>query len=201
MTATEEYFMHLNIWEKEQKYISRWTEFMATSESVEVFAHEKLNKDPQPCTGDGKDTAERILCSKCSPISDDYRFNHDTSHLEFITKAMRKYKTYVPIVLFRGVSDIPMEKMVEAAKELKEDGVDFYEKGYMSCSLLKEKSSPYKDQLIIYVPPFNHVIYAGHCNDEEEPECRYECIIMRGSKLQILKQENNTYYCLLKSTF
>ena len=200
MTATEEYFMHLNIWEKEQKYISRWKEFMANSESVEEFAHEKLNMDPVARDENGQQTAEKILCSSCSQISDDYRFNHDTSHLEFITEAMRKYKTYVPVVLFRGVCDIPMEKMIEAAKGLGEDDVDFYEKGYMSCSLLKEKASPYKDQLIIYVPPFNHVMYAGHCNDEE-PECRYECIIMRGAKLKILKQENHTYYCLLKSTF
>lgn len=90
--------------------------------------------------------------------------------------------------------------MVKAVQELDEDGIDFYEKVDMSCSLLMEKASPYKYQFLIYVPPFNYVMYAGHCNDEEKPECKYECIIMRVSKLKLLKQEKDTYYCIFEST-
>lgn len=184
----------------DQGEISKWQMYQADSFDVEAFAHLKLNMDPVARDENGYETAEKILCSKCSPISDNYRFGRDTSDLEYITYALKKYTTSEPIILFRGVCDVPMEKMVEAAKKLGEDGIDFYEKGYMSCSLLKEKASPYKYQFVIYVPPFNHVMYAGHCNDEEEPECRYECIIMRGSKLHLVKQEKDTYYCILEST-
>lgn len=200
MSALEEFFKQIGIWEAEQNDISKWQLYQADSFDVEEYAHRKLNKDPAARTDNGSLTAEKLLCSSCSSISDAYRFGRDTSHLEHITEAMKKYKTSEPVILFRGVCDIPMEKMVEAAKELNEDGIAFYEKGYMSCSLLKEKASPYKFQFIIYVPPFNHVMYAGHCNDEEEPECRYECVIMRGSKLKLLKQDKDTYYCILQST-
>ena len=200
MSALEDFFRQIGIWNAEQGEISKWQMYQADSFDVEEFAHKKMNMDPVARDESGHETAEKILCSKCSPISDNYRFGRDTSDLEYITDALRKYKTSEPIILFRGVCDVPMEKMVEAAKELDEDGIDFYEKGYMSCSLLKEKASPYKYQFVIYVPPFNHVMYAGHCNDEEEPECRYECIIMRGSKLKLLKQEKDTYYCILEST-
>ena len=93
-----------------------------------------------------------------------------------------------------------MEKMIEAAKALGDEDVEFYEKGYLSCSLLKETAYDYPVQLIIFVPPHSNVMYAGKCNIEEEPECRYECIIMRGAKLKIMVQKGNTYYCLLKST-
>ena len=113
---------------------------------------------------------------------------------------MQHYKTNAPIVLYRGVSEVPYEKMVKAAKQLGESGTDFYELGYMSCSLLQEKASPYKVQLVIYCPPFSNIIYLGHCNDHEEYECRYECIINRSARLQIVKQENNTYYCILRGT-
>lgn len=200
MSALENFFKQIGIWEAEQGDLSKWQQYQANSANVEEFAHEKLNIDPKARDEKGCLTAEKLLCSSCSSISDAYRFGRDTSHLEYITEVMKKYKTSAPIILFRGVSDVPMEAMQKAANKLDEEDVDFFEKGYMSCSLLKEEASPYKTQLIIYVPPFNHVMYAGHCNDEEEPHCRQECIIARGAKLKTLKQENNTYYCLLKST-
>lgn len=199
MKALQNYFRQFGIWEKEQTDISSWDPYKATPDNVEPFAHKYLNMDPAARNQDGSLTEEKKLCSCLSYISDIYRFNGDASDLEYITEAVRKYKTSAPVILYRGVSDVPMEKMIEAAKDL-DDDVDFYERGFMSCTLLKETAYDYPVQLVIYVPPYFHVMYAGHCNDEEEPECRYECIIMRGAKLKIMTQKGNTYYCLLKST-
>ena len=200
MSMLQNIFKQLGVWEKEQADISYWNQYKATPENVELFAHKYLNMDPAARNKDGSLTSEKIICSSGSSISDRYRFNENASDLEFITDAIKKYQTSAPVILYRGVSDIPMEKMIEAAKDLDDDDVDFYEKGFMSCTLLKETAYDYPVQLVIYVPPYFHVMYAGHLNDEEEPICRYECIIMRGAKLKIMTQKGNTYYCLLKST-
>lgn len=201
MNNLEKYFLQLKLWEQTQENIETWEQFTPTIENVEEFAHKTLNLDPDTRDKSGALTYENILASSCSSISDFYRYKQSTEHLKNIEDMMQKYKTNAPIVLFRGVSDVPFEKMEQEAKELDEIDTDFYELGYMSCSLIKEKASPYKTQLIIYCPPFSNIIYCGHCNDQEEPECRYECIISRGSKLKILKQENNTFYCILKNNF
>ena len=114
MSALEDFFRQIGIRNAEQGEISKWQLYQADSFDVEEFAHQKLNMDPVARDDNGHDTAEKILCSKCSPISDNYRFGRDTSDLEYITDALRKYKTSEPIILFRGVCDVPMEKMVEA---------------------------------------------------------------------------------------
>lgn len=202
MSALQEYFKKLEKWENEKTEIDAWKQFQASLYNVEEFAQKKLNKEPVARDENGHETPEKILCSKCDSISDQYRFGSYTDHLEFISDAMRKYKTSEPIILFRGVSGIPMEKMVESAEKLNEEGIDFYEKGYMSCSLVPERAKPYKVQLVIYIPPFSNVMYAGHCNDEGEPnnECQYECIIGTGAKLRIVQQIKDKYYCILEGT-
>lgn len=118
MSALEKFFKQIGTWNSKQSEISRWQQYQANSFEVEEFAHQKLNMDPAARDEKGHETAEKILCSKCSPISDAYRSGQDTADLEYITDAMRKYKTSEPIILFRGVCDIPMEKMVEAAKKV-----------------------------------------------------------------------------------
>lgn len=200
MHILETYFKKIGEWEQEQKDLDNWKKHIASAETVEDFAHKILNNDPDTRDENGYLTLENILASSCVSISDTYRCGGSTDHLKKIEDMMQQYKTNAPIILYRGVSDVPYEKMIKATTKLGESGTDFYELGYMSCSLLKEKSSPYKVQLIIYCPPFSNIIYLGHCNDQEEPECRYECIINRGARLQIVKQENNTFYCILKST-
>ncbi|MGN0408897.1 MAG: ADP-ribosyltransferase [Candidatus Fimousia sp.] len=201
MRKLSKYFKRLQRYHEEQNSISNWSKYMAPTETVEEYAHKMLNADPETRDKNGHLTLENILASSCSSISDIYRYNQQPSaQLQEIDNIMLKYKTKAPIVLFRGVSDIPFEKMVESAKKLHEPDTDFYERGYMSCSLLREKTLPYQVQLVIYCPAFSSIIYLGHCNDHEESECRYECIINRNAHLKVIKQEGNTYYCILNGT-
>jgi len=196
----ELYFRGLSQIEEDAKDPTTWSKYSFTKDNVEEMAHKHINEEPD----DSVSSLEYRLASSSPSISDAYRFNQEyCSEFDIFEKMLRNYITTAPIILFRGASSVPYEKMIEAAKELGDPNITFYEKGFLSCSLLPECASKFTriKQFQIFCPPGNSLFYVGHLIDDEEPNgIRYECIVQRGAKLQLIYEDQNYYYCLLKST-
>lgn len=178
-----------------------WWKYECSNASVEATASKYINEEPtkelQPLA--------RILASSSPTISDAYRFdNAFISNYEIYTDMVSNYRSKAPFILYRGASSVPFECMVNAANDLQETNVDFYEKGFLSCSLLPEYATKVngRKQFKIFCMPGTNMIYLGHINDAEEPnqQCRYEVVVQRGAKLQLLREDSDYYYCLLRST-
>lgn len=180
--------------------IQSWNEYEMSIENVETLAPKFINNEfPK-----GK-SLEYILASKSPSISDAYRFDYSYANtFDNFVEMMKSYQNKEPIILYRGASEIPFKHMLEASKEIDDPNIFFYEKGFLSCSLIPEKASKYDGikQLKIFVPPYHNVLYVGHALDQEEATgCRYEVIVQRGAKMELLTEDTNYYYCLLHTTF
>lgn len=177
---------------------STWPIYECTHATVEEVAHRYINDELTP---DHK-SLEFRLASSVAEISDHYRFDHDCSHYEQYTEILKKYRTMIPLILFRGVSSIPFERMVSSAKELGNPTIDFYEKGFMSCSLLPDLASTFHGikQFMIFVRPLTNLMYVGRLTQEYQPNCLQEVILQRGAKLELIREDENYYYCYLKET-
>ncbi len=85
--------------------------------------------------------------------------------------------------------------MIQNAKSIK--GVDFHEKGYMQCSLVKGHESNYKTKFRIFVPAGSCVIYLGNVNDEQ---FYYEVDIQNGARLKLISIDQDYINVKLIST-
>lgn len=199
MRKLQLYLQQQKVYEADSRDVAKWPKYYLPNNEkiVEDTAHRIFNPE---LTKD--QSLELTLASKSPTISDSYRFDCEGSHsFDMFQEMMYQYQITEPVILYRGVSEVPFRRMIESAEELNEKGVDFYEKGFMSCSLMAEKASPYPVQLIIFCMPFQHMLYVGHALDEQEATgCRYEVILQRGAKLQVILQIGDTYYCRLLGT-
>lgn len=188
------------IYEMDSRDITQWSKYKLpdTESIVEYTALRILN----PELTKKENALELTLAEKSPTISDVYRFDcNGALSFDRFSEMLSRYQNTEPVILYRGVSEIPYKKMIEAATELDDKDVDFYEKGFMSCSLLESKASPYSVQLKIFCLPFEHMLYVGHALDDQEPHgCRHEVILQRGARLKKLFQVENTFYCVLLGT-
>ena len=201
MTKLQERFLLLRQLDTDSRDPSTWWKYEFSPKTVEELAHkyihEELKKDSL--------SLERILASSSPSISDAYRLNEqEPVEFEPYTDMLRQYQTAVPLILYRGVSSVPFDKMIESATALADPEIQYYEKGFLSCSLLPEYASKISGikQFKLFCMPGTNVIYMGHINDEEEPnkQCRYECVVQRGAQLQLIHEDSKYYYCIIKKT-
>ena len=174
---------------------SDWDKLAQKKETAIDFAHNNINPEPIRMIDEYRYSLEYCLAHSGVSLNEHFREGRiDKQDIE-ISDMVSAHSCKTDLVLYRGVCEDVYNLMIQNASSLK--GVDFHEKGYMQCSLVKGHESNYKTKLRIFVPSGSCVIYLGNVNYEQE---YYEVDIQHGAKLKIVSIDQNYINCKLLST-
>lgn len=161
----------------------KWDSLSSSKDEVRDFAKKYLNEEPLKYI-DGGLSDEYIVVSSGETIGEHLRSEqwvNDTIH--GIYNTLKKYSTKKDIVVYRGVSKLVFDKMIESAKG--DATIDFKEKAFLHTSVVKgyEISDLYR-KLRIKVPKGTSAFYAGNINNEES--IYYEVVVQKGARLKVI---------------
>lgn len=161
----------------------KWDSLSSSKDEVRDFAKKYLNEEPLKYI-DGGLSDEYIVVSSGETIGEHLRSEqwvNDTIH--DIYNTLKKYSTKKDIVVYRGVSKLVFDKMIESAKG--DATIDFKEKAFLHTSVVKgyEISDLYR-KLRIKVPKGTSAFYAGNINNEES--IYYEVVVQKGARLKVI---------------
>lgn len=161
----------------------KWDSLSSSEGEVRDFAKKYLNEEPLKYI-DGGLSDEYIVVSSGETIGERLRSEqwvNDTIH--GIYNTLKKYSTKKDIVVYRGVSKLVFDKMIESAKG--DATIDFKEKAFLHTSVVKgyEISDLYR-KLRIKVPKGTSAFYAGNINNEES--IYYEVVVQKGARLKVI---------------
>ena len=158
----------------------KWEQYSPKEERAIEYAHAFINPEPER-KSKGNYSIPYLLASSGETINERFRYDHITAIDKQIAATVALNQTKTDIVLYRGVSHLVWELMKENAKQIPH--CDLYEKGFLSCSLLKGHEIPSKIRLRIFVPAGTPAIYMGNVNYEQK---YYEVVINHGAELKII---------------
>ncbi len=173
----------------------RWDRRSQSAENAHAYAQRHINEEPKPKLNATDYSMEYLLAHSGESINGRYRSNSATELDEQIAAMVAAHKTDTDLILYRGVCEHVFEQMIENAKGRHD--CDFYEKGFLATSLVKEHELKEKIRLRIYVPAGTNAVYMGNAN--EEPGY-YEVDIMHGAKLKIVSADSKYINCVLLGT-
>ena len=195
-----------------KNYSKEWDEISPDNEKSAIdFAHNNINPDPSKeiivikkvklAKHAGGGIGERVvressleykLAHFSGEIYNNQLRNGEVSdEINKITKMINSHSNKVPMVLYRGVKAGVFELMRNNGEKV---GVDLYEKGFMSCSLLKGHELNANAKLRIYIPAGTPSVYLGSVNNEQ---FFFEVVIQRGAKLKIVSMDGVYINCKL----
>lgn len=158
----------------------KWEQYSPKEEHAIEYAHAFINPEPER-KSKGNYSIPYLLASSGETINERFRYDHITAIDKQIAATVALNHTKTDIVLYRGVSPLVWELMKENAKQIPH--CDLYEKGFLSCSLLKGHEIPSKIRLRIFVPAGTPAFYMGDINHEQN---YYEVVINHGAELKII---------------
>ena len=173
---------------------SKWDLLSPSVESAIEYAHTYINMDPPRMIDEYHYSWEYFLAHSGESISTHFRTDFLDSEDISISEMIATHCCKTDLVLYRGVIDHIFRQMQQNATSL--PGVDLFDKGFMSCSLVRGHELKSDHQLRIYVPAGSHVIYLGNVNDEQH---FYEVVIQHGAKLRIIDMDSIYINCRLLS--
>ena len=172
-----------------------WDGISPSSGEAIDFAHKYINPEPKRMIDDTHFSLEYCLAHYGQMYNWHFRRGITGKDEIAISKLISENSCKVDLVLYRGVCDEVYDLMVKNAKSF--EGVDYLEKGFMHCSLVKGQELNCRKKLRIFVPAESHVIYIGNANNEQ---FFYEVDIQHGAKLKLISIDKNYYNCKLIST-
>ena len=172
-----------------------WDRLAPTKENAIDFAHTNINSEPVRMIDSYRFSLEYCLAHSGESLNEHLREDRTDKEDIAISDMVAKHSCKTDLVLYRGVCDYVYDLMIQNAAPL--EGVDFYEKGYMQCSLVKGHEINCKTKLRIFVPAGSCVIYLGNVNDEQH---YYEVDIQHGAKLKLISIDQTYINCKLLST-
>lgn len=172
-----------------------WDKLAPTKEKAIDFAHNNINPEPVRKIDAYRYSLEYCLAHSGESLNEHFREERIDKQDIAIADMVSTHSCKTNLVLYRGVCEYVYNLMIQNAVSLK--GVDFYEKGYMQCSLVKGHELNCKTKLRIFVPTGSCVIYLGNVNDEQK---YYEVDIQHGAKLKIVSIDKNYINCKLLCT-
>jgi hypothetical protein len=169
----------------------KWDQIAPTKETAVAFAHTYINEEPERRDGVNY-SLEYCLAHSGETINERFRKDRPYEIDLNIAKMVSRYKTKIPIVLYRGVSHDIYQKMLDSAKGIPR--VDLHEKAFLQASLVKGCEIQRKIKLRIYVPAGTEAVYLGNVNDEL---FYYEVDIQRGMNLKIISMDKDYINCMI----
>ena len=173
-----------------------WDKLAPTIEDAINFAHRNINPEPIKPLPHSPCSLEYTLASD-EELNKHLRNGrpYNEALAKEISDMVAKNSCKTDLVLYRGINDYVNNLMIDNAEGLK--GIDYHEKGYMQCSLIKGHELDCETKLRIFVPAGSHVIYLGNVNDEQD---YYEVDIQHGAKLKIITIDKEYINCKLIET-
>lgn len=173
-----------------------WDQLAPSKDTAIIFAHNKLNQDPEKRINTCKYSLEYCLAYSSESINERYRTGQPLNDIDkALPYMLNKYTTKQNIVVYRAVCDHVYELMIENAKG--HPGTDFLEKGFLATSLVKGCESKYLKKLRIYLPAGTHAVYQGNINNEQH---YYEVDIQHNAHLKIISIDKEYINCKLLHT-
>lgn len=179
------------------KISKKWDALSIEEENAISFAVLHINPEPNKyLLGSNSEYTPEWIIAHFNECTNRYpREDQQDDSCDMITKRISENTADVPLILYRGVGDYIYNNMKDNARGTE---FDYYEKGFMSTSLVKGHEYRYKKRLRIFVPVGSHVIYLGNVNDEQ---FNYEVVIQRGAKLKIRSIDQEYINCELLETY
>lgn len=175
---------------------ANWDRLAPSENNAIDFAHNTINPEPLTEIVTNRPSWEYCLAHNGEGISNRFREGCPTDEDIKIFDMVSVHSCKNDLVLYRGVCDEVFNQMIRNAYTVK--NVNLYDKGFMSCSLVKgHELDCYKTKLRIFVPGGSCVIYLGNVNNEQN---YYEVVIQRGAKLRIISIDGTYINCVLIGT-
>jgi hypothetical protein len=173
-----------------------WDKLAPTIEDAINFAHNNINPEPIKPLPSSPCSLEYTLASDGENLSKHFRNDYELSKLDIqVSDMVATHSCKKDLVLYRGVNDYAYDLMIDNAEGL--EGIDYHEKGYMQCTLIKGLELKHPTRLRIFVPAGSHVVYLGNVNVEQDI---YEVDIQHGAKLKIISIDKEYINCKLIET-
>lgn len=174
----------------------KWDQLAPDQAHAIEFAHIHINPEPLHTPTGIPPTPEFFLARKGDEINHYYRQDTPKEEYTSISIMMAQHSTDTDLVLYRGICPDVYKDMKRNAR--KESNCNLFEKGYLSCSLVKGKEKKAIYYLRIFIPAGTHVTYLGNVNGEEN--IYYEVAVQHSSKLKVISKDNKYINCLLTET-
>lgn len=160
----------------------KWDLLSSTKDDVHDFVMKNLNEEP-PKFINRVLSDEYIVVSSGETIGERLRSEQwvDDTILK-IYNTLKKYSTKKDIVVYRGVSKLVFDKMLESAEG--DTTIDYKEKSFLHTSVVKgHEINSYKN-FRIKIPKGTNAFYAGNINSEES--IYYEVVVQKGARLRLI---------------
>lgn len=174
----------------------KWDQLAPDQAHAIEFAHTHINPEPLHTPIGTPQPPEFFLARKGDEINHYYRQDTPKEKYKKISAMMAKHSTDIDLVLYRGICPDVYKSMKRNAR--KKSNCNLFEKGYLSCSLVKGKEKRAIYHLRIFIPAGTHVTYLGNVNGEEN--VYYEVAVQHSSKLKVISKDNKYINCLLTET-
>lgn len=174
----------------------KWDQLAPDQAHAIEFAHTHINPEPLHTPIGTPQPPEFFLARKGDEINHYYRQDTPKEEYKKISAMMAKHSTDIDLVLYRGICPDVYKSMKRNAR--KKSNCNLFEKGYLSCSLVKGKEKRAIYHLRIFIPAGTHVTYLGNVNGEEN--VYYEVAVQHSSKLKVISKDNKYINCLLTET-
>lgn len=190
-----------HIADKLNKTGASWDKLAPSLENAVTFAHKNINHEAIIKKDKPYISLEYCLAQSGESLNEHFRneclYEKDVE----IAYMVATHTCKTDLVLYRGLCAHVYNLMIQNAKSIK--GIDFYEKGYMQCSLIKGHELNYETKLRIYVPEGSSVIYLGNLGNygnENTKQPLYEVVIQHGAKLKVISIDEKYINCQLLET-
>lgn len=185
--------LKLRMYDKKHHISTNWDIKSFPAEYADDLAHEYINKEPEkPKQGtDNSTNTYYRLAAFGKSINARLRKGVNNDDMDIINMVKSNH-TKASLILYRGVCDDVYQKMLLNAKNISD--VDYVERGFLCCSLVKDHHINEEICFRIFVPEGTPAAYMGSVSNEPG---YYEVDVLCGCKLKIISIDNEFVNCKL----
>lgn len=184
--------LKLRMYDKKHHISTSWDNKSFPEEYADDLAHEYINKEPEkPKQGTDYSTNTYYKLAASGETINGRLRNGENTDMDIINMVKSNH-TKKSLILYRGVCDDVYEKMLLNAKDIPD--VDYVERGFLCCSLVKGHHINGDICFRIFVPKGTPAAYMGSVNSEPG---YYEVDVLCGCKLKIISIDSEFVNCEL----
>lgn len=185
--------LKLRMYDKKHHISTDWDTQSVQEKDAKKFAYNNINKEPEkPKQGtDNSTNTYYKLAASGKSINARLRKGVNNDDMDIINMVKSNH-TKKSLILYRGVCDDVYKKMLLNAKKISD--VDYVERGFLCCSLVKDHHINEDICFRIFVPEGTPAAYMGSVNNEPG---YYEVDVLCGSKLKIISIDSEFVNCEL----
>lgn len=184
--------LKLRMYDKKHHISTDWDTQSVQEKDAKKFAYNNINKEPEkPKQGTDYSTNTYYKLAASGETINGRLRNGENTDMDIINMVKSNH-TKASLILYRGVCDDVYQKMLLNAKNISD--VDYVERGFLCCSLVKGHHINGEICFRIFVPKGTPAAYMGSVNNEPG---YYEVDVLCGCKLKIISIDSEFVNCEL----